>query len=640
MSVLGIARELAAALSKPLRAPPIAAPLTAPPGLAATTGAAAAAATAGPSVSLTPGAGCARFLSCVIRGVANDRASPEWLAERLRRAGLRPISPIVDVTNLVLLELGQPMHAYDLAQLQGNICARRAVAGETVTLLDGQQLVLDAEVLAIADDAGVIGMAGIMGGVRSAITTGTTAVFLEVAWFAPAAIAGRARRYGLHTDASQRFERGVDPALQQRALERAVELIVAIAGGTVTALHRQELRAELPLRVPVPLRLARAEQLLGLAVDAATVTTKLKSLGMQVASAGNTFTITPPSWRFDIQIEADLVEEIARTVGLDAIPEASARQPHRFQSRPERRMGELAILQLLAARGYQEIVSFGFVDAARQRLLLGETSPPALRNPISSELGVMRASLWSGLVQTLQYNVRRQQERGRYFEVASCFVTASGQPLREVRRVAGIAYGSRLPQQWGSVTAAVDFHDVKGDIEALLAISGSDATYSFAAMTAPPPALHPGRSAGIECAGKIIGCIGEMHPQLLRVLELPAAPVLFELDRDAISQADSVKYRPLSVFPAIRRDLSFTVDVAESFSRIAERASVAASERLQELRIFDVYAGDSVESGRKSVALGLILQDLSRTLTDQEADETVAAVMRDLTAVLDAKLRD
>jgi phenylalanyl-tRNA synthetase beta chain len=345
MSVLGIARELSAALEQPLRGP-----ASQPVPVAALSNEGGAGPRR-PTVSLTPGAGCARFLSRVIRGVDNRRVSPAWLAERLRRAGLRSVSPIVDVTNLVLLELGQPMHAYDLARVQGNISARRALAGEPVRLLGGQELQLDGQVLAIADAAGVAGLAGVMGGERTAIGDATTDVFLEVAWFAPAAIAGRARRFGLYTDASQRFERGVDPALQQRALERATALILAVAGGSAESVDVQELTAELPRRAAVSLRLPRLAQLLGVPVDAATVTRKLQALGMRVSTADEQLSVTPPSWRFDIQIEADVIEEVARSIGLDAIPEVPARGARLFHQRPERRIGEQTVQQLLAARG-------------------------------------------------------------------------------------------------------------------------------------------------------------------------------------------------------------------------------------------------------------------------------------------------
>jgi phenylalanyl-tRNA synthetase beta chain len=627
MSVLGIAREIAAASGKTLR-PPQPASIASNAGLAR------------PAVRLTPGAGAARFASRVILGVNNRATSPAWLAERLRRCGLRSVSPVVDVTNLVLMELGQPMHAYDQAKLQGDIVTRRATAGEACTLLDGRELQLADDVLVIADGGGVVGMAGIMGGERTAISTDTTRLFLEVAWFAPAAIAGRARRYGLFTDACQRFERGVDPALQERALERATELIISIAGGTAGAVDVQELRSELPARAAVTLRPERLTQLLGVQLDSSVIAGKLTALGLGVQQSGAQLLVTPPSWRFDIQIEADLIEEVARSVGLDQIPEAGAVGTRHISPLPEARLDQRTILQLMVARGFHEVINFGFVDPVRQRALLGDIASPTLRNPIASDLAVMRASLWPGLLANLQQNQRRQQTRCKLFECASVFLPGQQGATDEIKRIAGLVWGSRLPEQWGSAKQGADFYDLKADIDALLAVAGKSRSAHFVAAIAPPPALHPGRCAQIMCNGQAIGLMGELHPLLVRSLELDTAPCLFEIDWQAITTAISVQYSVTSAFPQLRRDISFTVDATETFSRIAERVSVAASHRLKELRIFDVYSGKGVETGRKSIALGLILQDLSRTLTDVEADDIVTAVVTSLQAGLNARLRE
>jgi phenylalanyl-tRNA synthetase beta chain len=637
MSVLGIAREIAAANGRALHPPKPLARHGASVTATATTGAASA---ARPAVRLTPGAGAARFASRVIRGANNSAASPEWLSERLRRAGLRSVSPVVDVTNLVLLELGQPMHAYDLDRVQGDIIARCATAGEACRLLDGRDLQLSDDVLVIADSGGVVGMAGIMGGERTAIATTTTNLLLEVGWFAPSAIAGRARRYGLFTDACQRFERGVDPSLQERALARASELIVAIAGGEAGAVDMQELRDELPVRAPVRLRPERLARMLGVALDTTTITSKLSALGLAVKPDDAQLLVTPPSWRFDIQIEADLIEEVARTVGLDHIPEVGGQATRRLQALPEANLDERTILQLMAARGFQEVINFGFVDPVRQRALLGETASPKLQNPIASDLAVMRASLWPGLLANLQQNQRRQQARCKLFEIASVFLPQADGSCTETKRIAGLIWGSRAPEQWGTAKQPADFHDLKADVEALLAVAGKGRTTHFGVAATPPPALHPGRCAQIVCSGTAIGLIGELHPSLTRSLELDVAPILFELDWKPITTAVAAQYFVTSAFPQLRRDLSFTVDAAETFSRIAERVSVAASSRLKELKIFDVYSGKGVETGRKSIALGLILQDLSRTLTDIEADAIVAAVVTSLQSGLDARLRE
>lgn len=630
MSVLGIARELAAAYGVALKSPP-----------AGQGRKVLVESDARVPVRLVPGAGCGRFLSRAVQGVRAGGQSPGWLQERLRRAGLRPISPVVDVTNYIVLELGQPMHAYDRALLSGTIVARSAQAAESVTLLDGRTIALESDVLTIADDSGVVGLAGIMGGERTSISEQTTDLFLEVAWFEPGAIAGRSRRHGLLTDASQRFERGVDPALQERALERATQLILELTGGSAGPVDLQELPERLPARSPVVLRQSRLARVLGREFESRQISEQLQALGMQVEPQGQgQWRVTPPSWRFDIHIEADLIEEIARSVGFDQIPEQPAVGHRRLRLTPETKIDERAVLQLLAARGFHEIVSFGFVDPALQQQLLGPQTAAALRNPIASDLAVMRLSLWPGLVQAALQNLRRQQERCKLVELATVFRPDSNGAVVETPMVAGLAVGPRLPEQWGAVRAGLDFHDLKGDVEALLAISGQSGVLTWAPLEAPPPALHPGRCAAVLRDGARIGVIGELHPALARALEISGEVQLFELELAQVTEAAPTRFAPVSVFPQIRRDLSFAVDAGESFSRIEAHVKVAASTHLRELRLFDVYTGKGVESGRKSVALGLILQDVSRTLTDEEADRIVADVVASLSSGLNAKLRE
>jgi phenylalanyl-tRNA synthetase beta chain len=350
--------------------------------------------------------------------------------------------------------------------------------------------------------------------------------------------------------------------------------------------------------------------------------------------------VVPPSWRFDIQVEADLCEEIARTIGLDRIPETPAQGQRRLRLTPESRIDERAVLQLLAARGYHEIVSFGFTDPVLQQRLFGSQPAVPLRNPIASDLAVLRISLWPGLLQAALQNLRRQQERCKLVELASVFRADGAGGVQEIPTIAGLAAGPRLPEQWGVAREALDFYDLKGDVEALLAIAGRGGVLQFETLDAPPPALHPGRCAAVLRDGARIGVLGALHPAVARALEVGPEVLLFELELAGVTTAAPTRFQAVSVFPQIRRDLSFTVDAAETFSRIAEHVSVAASSRLKELRIFDVYVGKGVESGRKSVALGLILQDISRTLTDAEADETVAAVIASLKSGLHAKLRE
>jgi phenylalanyl-tRNA synthetase beta chain len=629
MSVLGLARELAAASGAALRATPDPAMPPVP-----------AAHDERFPVTLEPGAGGPRFASRVIRGVDNRRPVPAWLRERLERSGLRSISPVVDVTNYVLLELGQPMHAYDCAQLHQGLQVRRARAGEALQLLDGRHITLASDVLVIADGSGPVGMAGVMGGARSAISAGTTDLLLEVAWFDPRAIAGRARRHGLLTDASQRYERGVDPAGQERALERATAMICAIAGGRPGPACLAELRNELPVRAPVELRAAQIARLLGAPVPAGAVAARLQALGMAVEGAGEgAWRVRPPSWRFDIAIEADLIEELARCGGLDAIAEAAPAGIRRIAGGSERQCSERSVLQRLTARGYSEAVSFGFTDPELQRQLCGAIEPVTLRNPIASNLGVMRASLWPGLLLAARENLHRQRERVRLFEIATQFHRATGGRVHEQRMIAGVTLGSRLPEQWGAGREPGDFHDLKGDVTALLALGGDPGRFRFEPGAALP-GLHPRRSAQIVRDGGVIGQLGELHPGLMKVLDFTYAPLLFELDYGAVTASVPVGFAPVSSFPQIRRDISFTVAAAETFGRIAERVSVAASTRLHELRIFDVYQGKGVEKGRKSIALGLILQDLSRTLRDADADQIVAAVCEELRSSLDARIRE
>jgi phenylalanyl-tRNA synthetase beta chain len=638
MSLLGLARELAA-LGARLRAPAEGGPSGGAP--ASTTAAPLATdPSRGIVVAVQPGAGAGRFLAGVLRGVDNSGASPLWMRERLRRAGLRSISPIVDVTNYVMLELGQPMHAYDLHKLRGGLGARRARAGERLELLDGREVTLGEDVLVIADESGPVGLAGIMGGSHTAISAASRDIALEVAWFAPAAIAGRARRYGLTTDASQRFERGVDWRGQERALQRALQLLQqlvgGVAGGTVTAESTQEL----PRTVSVVLRAAQIERLLGEAVPAAEVERRLHALSMAVrAQDDRAWQVTPPSWRFDIGIEADLIEEVARLGGYEHIHEREAQL--RVAPRASRTgiVGERALLRAAAARGYQEIISYAFVDPALQAALLGGEAGIELANPIASDLAVMRASLWPGLISAARENLRRQQSRIRLFELGTRFLP-EGSSTREQQTLAGLALGSRLPEQWGSASNAVDFYDIKADVLSLLSLAAPAEEFSFEPAPGATPALHPGRSARIIRGGQTVGVLGELHPHRVRTLELTYAPLLFELSVADAFRTQLPRFQELSRFPRIRRDISVTVPDRVAFAALRERVTVAASSLLKELRVFDVYQGDVVEPGRKSIALGLILQDLNRTLTDADADRVVGLVLEDLRVHLDARLRE
>jgi phenylalanyl-tRNA synthetase beta chain len=593
------------------------------------------------AVHLDAPAACPTFVGCVIRGVNNRAATPMWLRERLRRAGVRSISPIVDVTNYVMLELGQPMHAYDLRKLRGDIRVRMARAGEPITLLDGRTVEAGPDVLLITDDEGPVGLAGIMGGQRTSVSDDTTDVFFEVAYFSPQAIAGRGRRWGLLTDASQRYERGVDPTLQQRAMDKALALLGSFAGGTASQVSVTQSAEYQPTRKPVQLRRSRLERLLGVGFADDRVAATLSALQMKVVANADGWLVTPPAHRFDITIEPDLIEEVARIIGYQAIPESDAIGPYRFRPSPEEKPSEHVILEALAMRGYQEAITFAFVDPALQKRLFPDTEGLPLANPIASDLSVMRVSLWPGLIRAALENQRRQQDRIRLFEHGAKFAVLDG-AIREIDTLAGVATGARLPEQWGVPPEArvpVDFYDVKGDLEALIKATGSSGSFVFEAPATPLACLHPGRAARILRQGREVGWLGELHPLLVKELDFTYTPVLFELEVDALGVEKPV-YREISRFPQVRRDLAVVVDETVALSALAERVVLAASSLLCDLRIFDVYRGPGIEAGRKSVALGLIFQDISRTLTDQDMEQLMASIVTDLRVSLNARIRE
>ena len=625
LSIVGIAREVAALTGATLSGP-ASRPVAATHADTVT-------------VHLDAPAACPRFAGCVVRGIDNRAATPIWMRERLRRAGVRSISPVVDVTNYVMLELGQPMHAYDLAKLQGEIRVRLAGAGESVTLLDGRTAELKPDVLLITDGAGPVGIAGIMGGARTAVSPETTDVFLEVAYFAPEALIGRALRWGLTTDASQRFERGVDPAGQERALARAVELIQAVAGGSAGPFSLAESRADLPTRAPVTLRRAQLARLLGAEIADARVRSVIEGLGMRLQTLPEGWRVEPPTHRFDIALEADLIEEVARIVGYETIGEQDALASERVRALPEVVPAEHAVLEVLAMRGYQEAITYAFVDPQLQQRLFGDAPALALANPIASDLSVMRVSLWPGLLRAALENQRRQRERIRLFEHGARFQRLEG-VTQELDTLAGIACGPRMPEQWGlprPMSEPADLFDVKGDLEALFAAVGVHGDVRFEPQE--QACLHPGRAARVLRGTQSIGWLGELHPSLVRDLDFVHAPVLFEVDWAGLTLVRAA-YREISRQPQVRRDLAVVVDESVPLSRLAERVALVASSLLRDLRVFDVYRGPGIEEGRKSVALGLIFQDFSRTLTDDDVVRLVAAVVADLRVSFNASIRE
>lgn len=582
---------------------------------------------------------CPRYLGRVIRGVNAKAPTPLWLRERLRRSGLRSISALVDITNYVLLELGQPMHAFDLAKLQGGILVRMAGAGEPLRLLDEQDVELAPDTLIIADEAGPVAMAGIMGGARTAVSDETVDVFLESAHFTPSAITGRARRYGLHTDSSHRFERGVDPHLPLRAIERATALLLAIAGGEAGPIIACDSDVHLPRPPKVKLRAERLWRLLGVDIPRDEVADILRRLGMTVAELPQGWEVVPPSFRFDIRVEADVIEEIARIHGYSRLPQQRPLARLGMQPQSEARVTVERIRELLVDRGYQEAITYSFVDPRLQALI--EPTEPALTlaNPISADMGAMRTSLWPGLTQALIYNQNRQQGRVRLFEIGRRFRRVDN-AWREEPVVAGIAAGTAEPEQWGSAKRRVDFYDVKADVTALLGLTGRGAeAYQYAPYT--HSALHTGQAARItDERARAVGLIGVMHPEVQQALGLADTPVLFELEIDTIGEGVIPRFRELSKFPAIRRDIAVVVNETVGAESVRSCVAEAAGILLQELQLFDVYRGKGIDSEKKSLALGLTLQDSSRTLTDEDVDLVMGRVLAHLGEKFGATLRE
>ncbi len=583
---------------------------------------------------------CPRYLGRVIRGVDPAAPTPIWMQERLRRSGLRSLGAVVDITNYLLLELGQPMHAFDLGRIEGGIHVRHALDGESLTLLDGRQLYLESDMLVIADHRKPLALAGIMGGADSAVGDDTVSLFLECAWFSPTALSGRARRHGLHTDSSHRFERGVDFELLRRAIERATRLILDIAGGQPGPVIDATASEYLPPRPPVSLRAHRLRQLLGYPIDTATVTDILDRLGMQTRFDQKTgvWQVTPPSFRFDITIEADLIEEVARVHGYENIPAHSAQAGMKIQARDSIRERSGAARRLLAARGYQEVVTYSFVDAESQQFFDPGLVPLSLANPISAETSVMRTSLWPGLVRACRYNLNRQQGRMLFFENGSKY-TSQDNVINEEKIISGLACGDADPEQWGVPARETDFYDVKADVEALLAEVGGRQPWRF--TPAPHPALHPGQSARIgDARDNLIGWIGRLHPQLLQRVEVERNIVVFEVLSDRIASPALPVFRELSRYPAVRRDLALIVDEAVAAADILDCVREAAGVLLLKLTLFDIYRGKGVDSGKKSMALGLTLQEFSRTLTDGETEVLIATVLKRLQDRFGATLRE
>ncbi|MEL7450243.1 MAG: phenylalanine--tRNA ligase subunit beta [Pseudomonadota bacterium] len=581
--------------------------------------------------------GCPVYGGRIVRGIRTDATTPQWMAERLLRSGVRPIHPAVDVTNYVLLELGTPMHAFDLRNLDGGIVVRKAQDGETLTLLDGREVRLDPSIMIIADQRQAKALAGIMGGEDSGVADDTTDIFFEAAFFAPLEVAGRARRFGLHTDASHRFERGVDPNAQATAIERATRLLMDIAGGEAGPLVLSGDADKLPKRHPITLRKARLERLLGLAIPEDTVTDILTRLQLDVTRVDEGWTVTPPGFRFDLEIEEDLVEEVARIHGYDKVPTTVASATLPLLSDSETRIPVARLKTALVDRGYQEAITYSFVDPRLQDALFPDSGALRLANPISSDLSDMRVSLLPGLLTALKQNVSRQHDRVRLFETGLRFVSQSTD-LEQKNTISGVACGPRLDEQWGAGKTALDFFDVKADVEALLARTGNASAYEW--QPGEHSAMHPGQTAEVRLDGVPVGHVGALHPQIARQLDITESVFVFEIDIEQAFAAKVPLFAPISKFPMVRRDIAFLVQDAVSAATIQACVLDHAPPSLRDVRIFDIYRGKGIDSGLKSVALGLILQDSSRTLTDEDAERAVQQVGSGLQRDLAATIRD
>lgn len=590
------------------------------------------------AVELLAPAACPRYLCRVLRNVDPAAPSPLWLTERLRRSGLRPISAIVDVTNYVLLELGQPLHAFDLARLDGSIQVRMARDQESLTLLNGAVVTLRPDTLVIADASRPVALAGIMGGADSAVEADTRDLLLESAFFAPTAIAGRARAYGLHTDSSHRFERGVDWDLQRTAIERATSLLVAIAGGEPGPVVEALAAEHLPATAPLALRRGRIRAVLGLALDDGAVEDILGRLGLGLEPAADGWRVSVPSHRFDLQREVDLIAELGRVHGYDNIPVSHASSSAVTAIAPEMDFDLPRARQTLVARGWHEAITYSFVAPELQAALDPAGIALALANPLSRELSLMRTGLWPGLVQAARQNLARQQTRVRIFESGLRFRQDATGALHQEAVLGGLCVGPVWPEQWGERARDADLYDLKADLEALFIATGRAEDYAFVAGF--HPALHPGQCAQVERAGEAIGWLGTLHPALARDLDLPAGLQLFEVLTAGLGAGRKPAFTPLSRFPSIRRDLAIVVDGGVSYADLRGAVTAAGGEWLRQVILFDVYQGQNIEAGRKSMALGLILQASSQTLTDADVDSVVGAVLARLATDCGARLRE
>lgn len=622
LSIRGLARDVAASCASEFREHPVASvPATSSRGFA---------------IRLEDPSACPRYAGRVIENVNAAATTPLWMQEALRRSGVRCISPIVDVSNFVMLELGQPMHAFDLDRLDSEIVVRRGREGEKLKLLDGSEVSVGVDVLAICDARGPVALAGIMGGDSSAVQGSTRNILLESAWFSPAVIMGKARDYGLHTDASHRFERGIDPEGQVRAIERATQLILEICGGLAGAVLLQERPEFLPVQKPVKVRLQRLNTLIGYEFQQEQAEQILRRLGMSVQfnAPSQSWEVVAPSARVDIAIEEDLIEEVARIHGYDNIPSRMPSGEVQVGSAARHMVSLTQMRESLCAAGYQEAVNYSFVDIRQLEAVFQADAALPLANPLSGDLGVMRTTLLPGLLAALDRNLRRQHARVRLFEAGLAFLQSES--LLEVPRIAAVACGAAWPEQWSEKSRALDYFDIKGDVERLLALRGP-AAVRFERLHAPW--AHPGASASVFIEDQCIGWCGAVHPEVLKALDIAAEVFAFELDLEPLQDRSLQVAKPYSRFPSIRRDIAIWLPEQTTYAEVRDCILASAGELLQNLVIFDVYQDHKLKKGYKSLAIGLILQNVSSTLTDDVTDPVIQQVIGNLESGLSAELR-
>ncbi len=587
---------------------------------------------------------CPRYLGRVIKGINPNATTPLWMVEKLRRCGTRSIDPVVDVTNYILLELGHPMHAFDLAKLDGGINVRFANKDEKLTLLDENEVTLKEGTLVIADENKAVAMAGIFGGLESGVTSNTTDIFLESAFFAPLAILGKARQYGLHTDASHRYERGIDPTLQHDAIERATELLLAIVGGQAGPVVEAKSDADIPQTKDVSLRRKMLDSRIGHHIEDAQVSEILTRLGFTVKTTGEdeakVWQVIVPAYRFDIKIEVDLIEEVARIFGYNNIPNIAPKATLKMCAQKEADLSLSSLKQTLVNRDYQEAITYSFVDPKVQALLHPGQEVMTLPHPISSEMSVMRLSLWTGLLQSMVYNQNRQQGRVRLFETGLRFVPdeSAENGVRQENMIAGVISGQRVDEHWSMEKAATDYYDIKGDVEALLALTCDAQGYEFS--KAEVDALHPGQTAKITKDGVFVGCVGTLHPELERKLGLNGRTLIFELLLSEVLVQKIPEASDISRFPANRRDLAIVVNEDVDAKKVLQLIEKVGGNYLIDLNLFDVYQGQGIDDGFKSLAIALVLQDTSKTLEEKDITDVIDRVVATLKTELNASLRD